>query len=765
MRQHIAPFVTLYGIPSCSYCFMSYFPKLLLFFGILFCAGLGQAQQFYVCSDSGFSSSFTGFNIHKTDLSPGTGAVCRIAQLDTCLGHKPAAIAMINDTFYSVDGYYLKKSRIITVVNPNQSVSERVIDCAVVCQLPQLFKSLAVDGKGMLYAVKDYAVYKINPPTGITTLLGNTPFSSNGDLTFYRGHLYMAASLPSSGLVKVNLQNPSLSVMHIPIPYSNIRGLVTVPDSCGTNNGVYAIPRNDGVDLTIPILRLNMEQHTYTVLLCRFSPIKVTDAAANVEKGIFMDSISIKPECKNTSASGSIRFVPAPGAYNYTYTVNNSVTNTTGLFTGLAAGTYSIRISAEGGCSLDTFATVPLADTPFVQIQVTDGHCSNSGKIVAQASNATAPYFYSLNNGTPQLSGTFSNLGQGNYLVMVADSNSCNSTAYTNVNISYPQPLFPVISAVGALCNSANGSISVYASAAIGYSINNGGLQLSGQFTHLTAGNYAVRIYITSNCCKDTLVTVPRLLNPVPQLLITTIPACRNGSTGNISLIVNGNYPPYFTSLQNGVFTRQLSYTHLQSDTFLLQVKDADGCLMDTAVYVPEYTTPKPSYTIWKQNPTCLLPQSGTIQFNMIGSGFPYSVLYRNNTYTANHLFQHVPAGNHSFTFTNNQQCPVDTVGVSLQLTVLKECDTLYIPTAFTPNNDGRNDVFKAISYGILQNFHIAVYNRYGQMVFTSNDIRKGWDGKMNGKQQNTGTYVWLVSYQFATAPEKKQKGSVVMVR
>ena len=89
----------------------------------------------------------------------------------------------------------------------------------------------------------------------------------------------------------------------------------------------------------------------------------------------------------------------------------------------------------------------------------------------------------------------------------------------------------------------------------------------------------------------------------------------------------------------------------------------------------------------------------------------------------------------------------------------------IYVPTAFTPNRDGLNDVLKPTTVGITQFDYFAVYNRYGKLIFKSSDAAKGWDGRINGMEQNTGSYIWMVSGVDYKGNKIFKKGSVVLIR
>jgi gliding motility-associated-like protein len=98
-------------------------------------------------------------------------------------------------------------------------------------------------------------------------------------------------------------------------------------------------------------------------------------------------------------------------------------------------------------------------------------------------------------------------------------------------------------------------------------------------------------------------------------------------------------------------------------------------------------------------------------------------------------------------------------------LTVLDNC-LIAVPSAFTPNNDGLNDYFWPHNALKADNYNFSVYNRWGQMVFHSKDWRQKWDGKINGKLQGTGVFVWMLSYTNRDTHQAVfQKGTVTLIR
>lgn len=137
-----------------------------------------------------------------------------------------------------------------------------------------------------------------------------------------------------------------------------------------------------------------------------------------------------------------------------------------------------------------------------------------------------------------------------------------------------------------------------------------------------------------------------------------------------------------------------------------------------------------------------------------------------------------------SYLWNNGQQSSIITtnIGGTYTVEVGKDgCftrDTAFVwvlqsvmefPNAFTPNSDGLNDVFLALSNLSLANFSLRIVNRGGEIVFQSNDILKGWDGTVHGKLSSIGTFVWYAAYSYYNESgilvSQKKKGLVTLIR
>lgn len=133
---------------------------------------------------------------------------------------------------------------------------------------------------------------------------------------------------------------------------------------------------------------------------------------------------------------------------------------------------------------------------------------------------------------------------------------------------------------------------------------------------------------------------------------------------------------------------------------------------------------------------------------------------YAWSTGSANAAIEVEREGLYSLSLTNGCGYAIDGIFIK------EEICNLYIPSAFTPNRDGINETFRGLFGGKMESFELVVYNRWGQIVFRSKDINKGWDGNFQGQPQPEGFYAWIIRYKPQYEPgEKVLKGTVMLVR
>ena len=100
-----------------------------------------------------------------------------------------------------------------------------------------------------------------------------------------------------------------------------------------------------------------------------------------------------------------------------------------------------------------------------------------------------------------------------------------------------------------------------------------------------------------------------------------------------------------------------------------------------------------------------------------------------------------------------------------IQINVYKIAPGFYVPSGFTPNNDGNNDVIRPILMGMRSLKLFRIYNRWGQLLFTTSEKGKGWDGTFKGSQQDPGTFVWMAEGVTYLGENLKKQGTVVLLR
>ena len=208
----------------------------------------------------------------------------------------------------------------------------------------------------------------------------------------------------------------------------------------------------------------------------------------------------------------------------------------------------------------------------------------------------------------------------------------------------------------------------------------------------------------------------------------------------------------------------QPTTTPFQSLSYVLTVSDTLGCpkpVSDT-VYVnvvPKIIPFAGNDTIIVANqPLYLQATGGTTYAWTPSTGM-------NNPFIANPVVLlgfNIDSIKYSVKVSSPEGCSASD---DIKVIVFKTSPDIFIPTGFSPNGDGKNDVLKPIAVGIKQLNYFRVYNRWGQLVFSTSRLGDGWDGKIKGVDQSTNTFVFMaeaVDYQNRTIVKK---GTVVLVR
>jgi gliding motility-associated-like protein len=101
----------------------------------------------------------------------------------------------------------------------------------------------------------------------------------------------------------------------------------------------------------------------------------------------------------------------------------------------------------------------------------------------------------------------------------------------------------------------------------------------------------------------------------------------------------------------------------------------------------------------------------------------------------------------------------------SIKIYLFETKPSVFVPTAFTPNNDGLNDIIKPTVTGMQKFVYFNIYNRWGQLLFSTAQEGQGWNGFYNGKKQSSGTYIFTTSAIDYNGKSYFRKGTFVLIR
>lgn len=104
-------------------------------------------------------------------------------------------------------------------------------------------------------------------------------------------------------------------------------------------------------------------------------------------------------------------------------------------------------------------------------------------------------------------------------------------------------------------------------------------------------------------------------------------------------------------------------------------------------------------------------------------------------------------------------------IAVDTQIVIVIKNIGIYVPGAFTPDNNGVNDLLKPVLYGIKALNYFRIYNRWGKLMYQSNNAEPGWDGLFKGNRQEMNTYTWLLEAVGADGKKYIKSGTTVLIR
>jgi gliding motility-associated-like protein len=202
-----------------------------------------------------------------------------------------------------------------------------------------------------------------------------------------------------------------------------------------------------------------------------------------------------------------------------------------------------------------------------------------------------------------------------------------------------------------------------------------------------------------------------------------------------------------------------------QTITYTLSVIDANGCSslvtddvkVDVTPPIKVNTTPRDTI-LYSGEKVQLLATSGGTMYNWSPSTGLDNPTIPNPVVTAGAMGDVT-----LYTVTASTIAGCQGVGF-VKVQVYKGPD-IYMPTAFTPNNDGKNDIFKPFTVVIEKINYFKVFNRWGQMIYSTSAINEGWNGKLGSQDQPSGVYVWMVQGVTKDGKIITKRGTIALIR
>lgn len=533
----------------------------------------------------------------------------------------------------------------------------------------------------------------------------------------------------------------------------------TPPYTYQWSNGGFS-PSVNGLNaglLTVTVTDANGCEQVTSIVLAEPAAIQLTVTPQNIS-------------CSGV-ADGGATVTANGGSGGYTFQWSNNTSGPT--IGGLNTGTYSVTTTDSNGCSASTTFFVDTAPPLAIDaITSTPVACfgGNDGTVSVVVTTGTPPYTYLWGGGST--SQTVGGLGVGTYTVVVTDANGCSSLPES---VSVTQPNSPVSSIIGNVnepaCTSfSDGSASITVQGGVpGYTILWSNGDTGFDLNNVGAGTYQVTISDNNGCVITDAVTIGQP-SPVNASASSTSTSCNGFENGSLTITnAQGGTAPYFYSINGVDYQPGATFIGLEAGDYGVHVQDVNGCSYIDSISVAE--------------PVVLdmdLGEDQTIQYG--------------DSITLNPVIS-VPTGGLTITWTPTtglscESCPnpiakpdfqttytmsiSDPNGcqISDDITIFVTKDrNIFIPTGFTPNEDGNNDVFM-IHGGddITRIRYLKVFDRWGELVFEEkdfpvNDPAYGWDGRYRGQLMNSNVFAYLLEVEYLDGEVFQHQGDVTLLR
>lgn len=457
------------------------------------------------------------------------------------------------------------------------------------------------------------------------------------------------------------------------------------------------------------------------------------------------------------------------------FQLNNGAFQNSATFNGLQAGTYWVKMKDASGC-IDSIQVELVQQFPDVDFtaDVTAATCSVTpdGKIEVTPSGGSGTFTYSSNGTSFQASNVLI-VPEGTYTVHVKDGNGC-SVSKSPVVVNKINTVTVNAEPDTFICEGTSYGITATSNATnITWTPANT-LTNANTLTPTATPTATTKYYVTATfgtCSKIDSVTLNIWDAPIANAgndveICYGITAQLNGSGGTSFSWVPATTFVTATNIHDPIVKPTVP------TSYFLYVTDDNGCTsLETDEVVVNVT---PAVEIFAGKDTLVamdqplqlsakdINASGITEWEWTDTRFLNDPTIANPVAIFTEPF---PTSPYEYTYRITGTTPIGCQGFDdIKIKVYKGPE-IYVPTAFTPNNDGRNDILYALPVGMKELKFFHVFNRWGQLIFTTKDPNKGWDGYVGGKSQSNSVYVWTAEGIDYMGNRVVRKGMVTLIR
>ena len=601
------------------------------------------------------------------------GPVLNTTQVNTNCGSNSGSIAASGSNTtapytFSIDGITFQASGNFTGLAPG--VYTITVKDANGCKSSTLANILNSNGPAVSLSVTDATCGNNTGTIVISATGGLAPYQYSINGINYQSNNVFNGLLGGQYIIRVKDASGCINSSVTNVLSGTTPLLTATPASatCGLNNGSITAFGTGG----LPPLQYSINSNTYQAgnFFTNLAPgsytitvrdasgcIKTTSVIVANNPAPVVTAISTISSCANTN--GTITATGTGGVAPLLYSIDGTNYQAGNVFTGLAAGVYTVYVQDAFGCIKTVGITVASTNGPSVASTTNPATCgTNNGSITVTGIGGVAPYQYSINGISYQAGNTFTGLFPGTYLVFVKDNIGCiGGVSVLLSNIAGPTV---TTTTTPASCNTNDGTITATGSGGTGllqYSIDGVVFQSGNIFTGLAPNIYTITVKDANNCIGTTTVTV---LNAAGlSLNVSNISSSCSASSGSIFANATGGAQPYQFSINGVSYQSSGTFPNISVGTYSVYVKDANGCIVVRVTTV--IASLLPQMTVTTINANCN-SSNGVITVNGTGGTGALQYNIDGGTYQSIGTFPGVLPGTHTVSVKDAVGCSVSQI-------------------------------------------------------------------------------------------------------